>query len=93
MKASIADNVAAILELYPPAREDNNLLVILYWQVCDGLRITGDLANKVAEATAVESIVRARREVLEQKQELLENKSKLKNLITELEAKSSGTKT
>jgi hypothetical protein len=66
VKPSINDQVAAIMDLYPPARSDNNLLVALYWQVCDGVEMTGDLANRIAQATSVESIVRARREVLQQ---------------------------
>lgn len=83
--AKIVDNVAAILDLYPPARDNNNLLIALYWQACEGILIPGDLANKIAEATSAETIVRAKREIIEQRTKRIHSKEELKKLLNTLE--------
>jgi hypothetical protein len=62
---SVQDQVAALIKAYPPAKDDNNLLVVLFWQVADQIDIPGNVADKISRATSVETIVRARRDVIE----------------------------
>lgn len=63
----INEAVAYILKNVPEARNNNNLLVALFWQVFEGIDLSPELVKQLILATSIESIVRAKRRILEDK--------------------------
>lgn len=60
------DAVEHIISKVPAAAYNNNLLVVLYWRIFDGVDIPGDVAKRiVSEGTSPETITRARRKIVE----------------------------
>lgn len=58
--------VAWILEHIPAAQSNYKLLMLLYWQIFDGIDIPKEVVNQIIEkATEPETINRAKRKVIE----------------------------
>jgi predicted glycosyl hydrolase (DUF1957 family) len=67
--------VAYLMNMVPQSRSDYLLLILLYWQVFDGIDIPEEVVKRIQEhATQPETITRSRRKVSEQLklQQLLE---------------------
>lgn len=65
----ILESVAFLLREVPETRHNQNLLAALYWQVIDGVKLSPEAARQLAQATSFESIVRAKRKLLEQERD------------------------
>jgi hypothetical protein len=59
--------VAYIMNVVPQARQDYLLLILLYWQIFDGVEIPEEVISQIVNrATKPETITRSRRKVSEQ---------------------------
>lgn len=55
-----------IISKVPAAAYNNNLLVLMYWKIFDGVDIPGDIAKQIVDrCTSPETITRARRKIVE----------------------------
>ncbi|PEL24360.1 hypothetical protein [Bacillus toyonensis] len=73
MAKNVRQNVEELLQHYPEARENDKLLLLLYWQKVDMVRFSnGDISviDFLFKATPSESITRARRKVQEEREDL-----------------------
>lgn len=57
---TIKERVRSVLQRYPSARDDKNMLAICYWKSWDNLKVWIENVNKL---TPVESITRAARKI------------------------------
>jgi hypothetical protein len=59
--------VAYIMNVVPQARKDYLLLILLYWQIFDGIELPEEIVSQIVQrATTPETITRSRRKVTEQ---------------------------
>lgn len=56
--------VAYLMDAAPQARQDNLLIILMYWQIFDGIELPSEIVAQILEkATAPETITRSRRKV------------------------------
>ena len=59
----VKENVFNILETSEQARNSDRLLLVAYWEQCDGIDFTNFKESFLETATSAESITRARRAI------------------------------
>lgn len=65
-KSNIRENVEVILAKYPSARDNDKMLMMMYWEDVDGIKDIGNRFDFIFKATSPETIVRARRLIQEE---------------------------
>jgi hypothetical protein len=64
MRKDIVDNVGYLIKRAPNATKDDRVLLVLYWQLFDGIEIPRDVAQKIiTSGTRPESITRSKRKL------------------------------
>lgn len=71
MKDTQYERVRYLLENVPATRNNDQLLVVMYWKVFDNIEISADIIKDIMEQGALpESITRYKRDVLKAEKEL-----------------------
>jgi hypothetical protein len=59
---SVVENVGHLIKRAPNATKDDRVLLLLYWQLFDGIEIPREIAKKIiTQGTRPESITRSKR--------------------------------